>query len=100
MDVKDLFANIKDLENTTVTLEGWVRNNRNQSNFGFIDFNDGTYFQNLQLVYEKDLKDFDMISHIRVGSALRVEGKLVKSEGSGQSHEIKVSHVEVLGDSP
>ena len=31
MDVKDLFANIKDLENTTVTLEGWVRNNRNQS---------------------------------------------------------------------
>jgi asparaginyl-tRNA synthetase len=100
MDVKDLFANIKNLENTTVTLEGWVRNNRNQSNFGFIDFNDGTYFQNLQLVYEKDLKDFDMISHIRVGSALRVEGKLVKSEGSGQSHEIKVSHVEVLGDSP
>ncbi len=100
MDVKDLFANIKDLENTTVTLEGWVRNNRNQSNFGFIDFNDGTYFQNLQLVYEKDLKDFDMISHIRVGSALRVEGKLVRSEGSGQSHEIKVSHVEVLGDSP
>ena len=100
MDVKDLFANIKDLENTTVTLEGWVRNNRNQSNFGFIDFNDGTYFQNLQLVYEKDLKDFDMISHIRVGSALRVEGKLVKSEGNGQSHEIKVSHVEVLGDSP
>ena len=100
MDVKDLFANIKDLENTTVTLEGWVRNNRNQSNFGFIDFNDGTYFQNLQLVYEKDFKEFDMISHIRVGSALRVEGKLVKSEGSGQSHEIKVSHVEVLGDSP
>ena len=100
MDVKDLFAKIKDLENTTVTLEGWVRNNRNQSNFGFIDFNDGTYFQNLQLVYEKDLKDFDMISHIRVGSALRVEGKLVKSEGSGQSHEIKLSHVEVLGDSP
>ena len=100
MDVKDLFANIKDLENTTVTLEGWVRNNRNQSNFGFIDFNDGTYFQNLQLVYEKKLKDFDMISHIRVGSALRVEGKLVKSEGNGQSHEIKVSHVEVLGDSP
>ena len=100
MDVKDLFKKIEDYENKDVVLEGWVRNNRNQSNFGFIDFNDGTYFQNLQLVYEKDLKDFDMISHIRVGSALRVEGKLVKSEGSGQSHEIKVSHVEVLGDSP
>ena len=100
MDVKDLFANIKDLENTTVTLEGWVRNNRNQSNFGFIDFNDGTYFKSLQLVYDKELKNFDTISKIRVGSAIRVKGTIVNSEGSGQSHEMKVKSVEVLGDSP
>lgn len=100
MDVKDLFKDIVKYENKDVTLEGWVRNNRNQSNFGFIDFNDGTYFQNLQLVYEKELKDFDSISKIRVGSAIRVIGTIVKSEGSGQSHEMKVKSVEVLGDSP
>ena len=100
MDVKDLFKDILKYENKDVTLEGWVRNNRNQSNFGFIDFNDGTYFQNLQLVYEKELKDFDSISKIRVGSAIRVNGTIVKSEGSGQSHEIKVKNIEVLGDSP
>ena len=100
MDVKDLFESIKKYENKEVTLEGWVRNNRNQSNFGFIDFNDGTYFQSLQLVYEKELKDFDMISKIRVGSAIRVKGKIVKSEGSGQSHEMKVSSIILLGDSP
>ena len=100
MDVKDLFANIKKYEGKEVTVEGWVRNNRNQSNFGFIDFNDGTYFGSLQLVYDKDLKDFDKISKIRVGSAIRAKGKIVKSEGSGQSHEMKVSDVEVLGDSP
>ena len=45
MDVKDLFKKIEDYENKDVVLEGWVRNNRNQSNFGFIDFNDGTYFK-------------------------------------------------------
>ena len=100
MDVKDLFKDILKYENKDVTLEGWVRNNRNQANFGFIDFNDGTYFQNLQLVYEKELKDFDSISKIRVGSAIRVNGTIVKSEGSGQSHEMKVKSVEVLGDSP
>ncbi len=100
MDVKDLFKDILKFENKDVTLEGWVRNNRNQSNFGFIDFNDGTYFQNLQLVYEKELKDFDSISKIRVGSAIRANGTIVKSEGSGQSHEMKVKSVEVLGDSP
>lgn len=100
MDVKDLFKDIVKYENKDVTLEGWVRNNRNQSNFGFIDFNDGTYFQSLQLVYEKELKDFDSISKIRVGSAIRVKGTIVKSEGSGQSHEMKVKSIEVLGDSP
>ena len=100
MDVKDLFKDILKYENKDITLEGWVRNNRNQSNFGFIDFNDGTYFQNLQLVYEKELKDFESISKIRVGSAIRVNGTIVKSEGSGQSHEMKVKNIEVLGDSP
>ena len=100
MDVKDLFKKIEDYENKDVVLEGWVRNNRNQSNFGFIDFNDGTYFQNLQLVYDKELSNFDMISKIRVGSAIRVNGTIIKSQGSGQSHEMKVKNVEVLGDCP
>ncbi len=100
MDVKDLFKEIEKYEDKDVTLEGWVRNNRNQSNFGFIDFNDGTYFKSLQLVYNKELKDFDIISKIRVGSAIRVKGTIVNSEGSGQSHEMKVKSVEVLGDSP
>ncbi len=100
MDVKDLFRKIEDYENKDVVLEGWVRNNRNQSNFGFIDFNDGTYFQNLQLVYDKELSNFDMISKIRVGSAIRVNGTIIKSQGSGQSHEMKVKNVEVLGDCP
>lgn len=100
MDVKDLFKKIEDYENKDVVLEGWVRNNRNQSNFGFIDFNDGTYFQNLQLVYDKELSNFDMISKIRVGSAIRVSGTIIKSQGSGQSHEMKVKNIEILGDCP
>lgn len=99
MDIKDLFKEIEKFENKEVTLEGWVRNNRNQSTFGFIDFNDGTYFQSLQLVYDNNLKDFEKIGKIRVGSAIRVVGKIVKSEGKNQSHEMKVTSVEVLGDS-
>ena len=99
MDIKDLFKEIEKFENKEVTLEGWVRNNRNQSTFGFIDFNDGTYFQSLQLVYDNNLKDFEKIGKIRVGSAIRVVGTIVKSEGKNQSHEMKVTSVEVLGDS-
>lgn len=98
MDIKDLFESIKKYEGKSVTLEGWVRSNRNQSNFGFIDFNDGTYFKSLQLVYDKDNKEFERFSKIRVGSALRVSGKIVKSEGANQSHEMKVKDIELLGD--
>ncbi len=100
MDVKDLFKEIEKYEGKQVTLEGWVRNNRNQSNFGFIDFNDGTYFQSLQLVYDKELEDFATISKIHVGCAIRVTGTIVKSEGSNQSHELKVENIELLGDCP
>lgn len=98
MDIKDLMEDIKKYENEEVTLEGWVRNNRNQSNFGFIDFNDGTYFKSIQLVYNKDLENFDYISKIKVGSSLRIKGILVKSEGEGQTHEIKLKNVEILGN--
>ncbi len=98
MDIKDLFKDIKKYEGKEVTLEGWVRNNRNQSNFGFIDLNDGTYFKSMQLVYDKDSSDFDKFSKIKVGSAIKVVGILVKSEGSGQSHDLKIKSVDVLGD--
>ena len=100
MDVKDLFKDIESYEGKSVTLEGWVRNNRSQVSFGFIDFNDGTYFKNLQLVYDNTLKDFDEISKIRVGCAIKVTGTIVKSEGKGQSHELKVSSIVLLGDCP
>ncbi len=98
MDIKDLFLDIKKYEGKEVTLEGWVRNNRNQSNFGFIDFNDGTYFKSLQLVYDKDNKQFDEMSKIKVGAALRVKGTIVKSEGANQSHEMKLDSFELMGD--
>ena len=36
-----------------VELDGWVRTNRNNGSVGFIELNDGTYFKNVQLVYNK-----------------------------------------------
>ena len=100
MDVKDLIKDIDKYLDKEIILEGWVRNHRKQAYFGFIDFNDGTYFKNLQLVYDTELKEFGEISKIRVGAALRVTGMVVKSEGSGQLYDVKIKSVEVLGDSP
>jgi asparaginyl-tRNA synthetase len=97
MDLVDVFKtkNIGDV----VKLEGWVRNNRDQKEFGFIDFYDGTSINTLQIVYDKNLSNFDEVTKILVGSAISVEGELVESPGK-QKYEVKPSKIEVIGDCP
>ena len=100
MDVVDLFKKRKDIIGNTVTLEGWIRNHRKQKEFGFIDFSDGTCQEHLQVVYDKGLYNFDDVSKLLVGCALRVTGEIVKSEGVGQDIELKATIIELLGDCP
>ena len=100
MDLKDLLNKIEDYENKTITIEGWVKNHRKQKEFGFIDFNDGTCFETLQVVYDNSLDSFDSIQKIHIGSAVKVNGTIIKSEGGKQSHELKLSSIELLGDCP
>lgn len=98
MEIKELNKNYKDLIGKTVTICGWIKNHRSSANVGFIDFNDGTGFKGVQLVYTKETKDFDEISHLRVGSALRVTGKVVESAGAKQPFEVEIERVILEGD--
>lgn len=100
MDVKELYEKIDELMGSEVTLTGWVRNHRKQKEFGFIDFSDGTCFNHVQLVYTNELKDFDSIQKIKIGSSIEVIGSVEKSEGKGQAFEVKVTSVKLLGDCP
>jgi len=97
IDVKDLYLNINNYMDKDIVLEGWVKNHRKQKEFGFIDFNDGTYFNNVQVVYDNELSNFDEITKIKIGSALRVSGTVIKSQGANQAFEIKLKDVTVLG---
>ena len=100
IDVKDLIKDVKKYMNKEVTIQGWIRNHRKQKEFGFIDFSDGTCFEHVQLVYDDKNKDFEEIQKYRVGCALTVKGKVIKSEGKGQEFEIKVSDIKLEGDCP
>ena len=100
MDVKELYEKIDDLMGKEVLLQGWVRNHRKQKEFGFIDFSDGTCFKHVQLVYNNKLASFEDIQKIKIGSSIEAKGIVTKSEGSGQSFEIVVSSIKVLGDCP
>ena len=97
MDLVDVFKKKK--IGDKVKLEGWIRNNRDQKEFGFIDFYDGTCFKSLQVVYDNELKNFKEICHFHVGSSILVEGELVESKGK-QDIELKAKKVELIGDCP
>ena len=96
IDVRNIFE--EDYLNKEVEIEGWVRNHRKQKEFGFIDFNDGTYFTSLQVVYDNKLKDFLEIQKIKVGSSIKVIGKVIESPKEEQKYEIQASEIILLGD--
>ena len=100
MDVKKLYEKLDSYMNQDVVLEGWVKNHRKQKEFGFIDFSDGTCFKSVQVVYDNKLENFDEINKIRVGSAIKVMGKVIESPAKGQEFELSASDVVLLGDSP
>ena len=81
-----------------VTLQGWVRTNRDNGSIGFIELNDGTYFRNIQLVYTKELADYDKVSHYLTGTALTVTGKFKVTPEAKQPFEVEVTEVKLEGE--
>ena len=82
-----------------VYLEGWVKSNRDNKAVGFIDFNDGTNFKGIQLVYSRDkLNNYDVISKIKTGSSIRVMGDFVLTPEAKQPFEIHVKELDLVGE--
>ncbi|MGI6377698.1 MAG: asparagine--tRNA ligase [Bacilli bacterium] len=80
-----------------VELDGWVRTNRNSGTIGFIEFNDGTYFKNVQIVYDKSLENFEEVAKWGTGSAINVVGKFNFTPTLKQPFEIKASKLSLVG---
>ena len=100
MKIKDLFALKSDLDSKKVTIMAWVRTNRAQAQFGFLNVNDGSYFDNLQVVYDNTLVNFEEISKFRVGCSVKIIGKVVLTPNMKQPLELHALTVELLGDCP
>ena len=96
MEIKELYKN--SYLNKNVCVHGWIRSHRRQSHFGFIDLTDGTCFKTIQVVYDEELDNFNLINKLLVGSSVEVEGMVVESSGK-QEFELKATRVLVLGTS-
>lgn len=79
-----------------VIVMGWVRTFRSNR---FIAINDGSTLQNLQCVIDFENTDEKLLKEINTGACLKLTGKLEESQGKGQSVEIQVETLELLGPS-
>ncbi|MFL2587568.1 MAG: asparagine--tRNA ligase [Flavobacteriaceae bacterium] len=79
----------------TVTVRGWVRTFRANR---FIDLNDGSTIENLQCVVDFENTDESLLKKINTGAAVEIKGQLVKSMGRGQSKEVLVETIEIVGE--
>jgi asparaginyl-tRNA synthetase len=78
-----------------INVKGWVKTFRANR---FISLNDGSTSKNIQCVVDFEETDSLLLSRINCGASLEIEGLLVKSQGKGQSVEIKVKNIKILGE--
>lgn len=95
LTIRNLYKDLDSLKNTDITIEGWVRTLRTSKNFGFIEVNDGSFFKNVQIVFDTSLNNFDEISKLTIGSSLKIDGKLVETENAKQPFEIHATLIEI-----
>jgi len=98
-EISKLYENTSQYTNGEQTVCGWVRTIRLSKTFGFIELNDGSCFQNLQVVFDDQLPNFNEISKLNVGSSLIIKGNLVETPQAKQPFEIKETSIEVEGAS-
>ena len=79
-----------------VTIKGWIRTFRSNR---FIALNDGSTIKNIQCVVDFENTDESLLKRMTTGAAVSIKGTLVESQGKGQSVEVQVSDIKILGDS-
>ena len=94
--VKDLYRNTQKYSGKEIKVSGWVRTVRDSKTFGFIELNDGSFFKNVQVVFDNNLSNFDDICKLSISSSIIVSGTLVVTENAKQPFEIKATNIDVF----
>ena len=94
--VKDLLSTPA-LMGTEVEAKGWVRTRRGNKHVQFVQLNDGSSVNNIQVVLDMTRFTDEQLKPVTTGSSIRVTGKLVESMGKGQTSEIQADTIELYG---
>ena len=94
--VKHLLAS--ESAEASVELSGWVRTRRDSKEFSFVELNDGSCLQGIQVIIDAGISGSDQVPKMNTGASVSVVGELVESPGKGQSWEVRATEVALLGE--
>ena len=93
--IVDIFAPA--LIGCEVSVKGWVRTRRGNKYIQFVALNDGSTIKNLQVVFDMNRFTDDQLKSVTTGSSIHVTGRLVESQGKGQTCEVQADTLEIYG---
>jgi asparaginyl-tRNA synthetase len=93
--IKDILSSEK--INFEAVICGWVRTSRDAKDFCFIEINDGSAVDNIQIIAENTLGNYQEILNLTTGSSVSVTGDVVQSLGKGQKFEIRAKNIRIFG---
>ena len=94
--IKELFNCSKKYFGKEIKVSGWVRTVRDSKSFGFIELNDGSFFKNLQIVFDDKLPNFSEIAKLTLSSSIIVKGVFTETVNAKQPFELKATEVEIV----
>ncbi|MFO7873870.1 MAG: asparagine--tRNA ligase [Bacteroidales bacterium] len=96
--VELLKEDVRHLLDKEINVKGWVRTRRGNKNVAFIALNDGSIIHHIQVVVDvQSFQNDALLRNITTGSCISVNGKLVESQGKGQTVEIQASEIQLYG---
>ena len=97
--IKHILLHSEKFLDQKVKVCGWIRTHRKSKNISFIEVNDGSNITGLQTVIEPELEEYkNNIDKLNTGASVELIGVIKQSQGSGQSLELLVSELKIIGE--
>jgi asparaginyl-tRNA synthetase len=98
-ELKEIYHAPSEFADKSIKVCGWIRTIRSSKAFGFIELNDGSFFKNIQIVFENHLENYEQISKAGIATSLSITGKLELTPDAKQPFEIKADKIVIEGAS-
>ena len=98
-EIKNIYRHKDQYADKIIKVCGWIRTIRSSKKFGFIELNDGSFFKNMQIVFENHLTNYTEVAKSGIATSLSVIGNIVLTPEAKQPFELKATEIVIEGES-